>query len=220
MSAFLNIQFGEIEKDKSRSDIEVFFEHNGLGRTYAEFPKAKFTPGFVCLSETVLLDIFSANKETWAITKQKIQALGTMVVKKADAQAFVQDHKAFLIDALFGHNGFKDVSLQDQTEMKTKLKLKGTVCTNGLVLHALAYDISVLRHKAAREAAGDDVDEADEQDYVDDAFLEIEDIISDTDLDNLDQVDMESNMDGTDVQDLEVPTEIASQSVYKGYAIN
>lgn len=60
MNAFLNIQFGEIEKDKSQSDIQVFFEHNGLDRTYSEFPKAKLTPGFVHLSEDVLLDTFPA----------------------------------------------------------------------------------------------------------------------------------------------------------------
>ncbi|KAG0224215.1 hypothetical protein BGX31_008143 [Mortierella sp. GBA43] len=105
--------------------------------------------------------------------------------------------------------------------METKLKLKGTVCTNGLALHALAYDTSVLRPKAAREAADDDgIDKDNEQDHIDDAFLDIEDIINDIDLDSLDQVDMGSSMEGTDVQEHGGPTEVASQYVYKGYVIN
>lgn len=63
------------------------------------------------------------------------------------------------MDRPFGHNGYRNVSLQDQTDQATKYKLKGTICTNGLVCHLLAYDTSVLRPKAARENSQEDDNE-------------------------------------------------------------
>ncbi|KAF9994217.1 hypothetical protein BGZ65_010178 [Modicella reniformis] len=50
--------------------------------TYADFSKAKLTPSFMNFSETVLLDIFSANKNTWSILKRKLEALGAHIASK------------------------------------------------------------------------------------------------------------------------------------------
>ncbi|KAF9991484.1 hypothetical protein BGZ65_000552, partial [Modicella reniformis] len=194
---------------------------NGLKCTYTDFPKARLTPGFIHFSETVLLDVFSANKETWMILKNKLEACGADIKTKQNAKDFVQTHKARLITELFGHHGYRDVSLQEQTDRETKFKLKGTVCTNGLVLHAMAYDTSVLRPKAAREAAehGDpDNEEQDSEqpDYdadleIDDAFIDLDELADDTDLNGLEgNVELESLEGSIDLGGLEDDIDLGS----------
>jgi hypothetical protein len=199
------------------NDIEFFFQQNGTNK-YADFPKAALTPGFVNFSETVLLDIFWANKDTKAILQAKLQEDG-VGDKKNSAKQFVLDHKAKLVDRLFGHNGYRNVSLQDQTDQATKYKLKGTICTNGLVCHLLAYDMSVLRPKAARENSQEDDNEDMDQHDVDDGeidepFLEIPDDFSVED----DTIINESG--DNDNPQTPSSTSTAEPSIYKGLVIN
>ncbi|KAI8349515.1 hypothetical protein B0O80DRAFT_501243 [Mortierella sp. GBAus27b] len=210
-SHYRNCDF-EIEKNKEMNDIEFFFLHNGTSKTYADFPKAALRPGFVNFSETVLIDIFWANKDTKAILQARLREDDVGDTKQS-VQQFVQDHKARLVDKLFGHNGYNNASLQEQTDKPTKLKLKGTVCTNGLVLHVLAYDTSVLRPKAAREKASrEDEDDMDSNDFdgmdVDDPFI--------------DPDDFEIEDDDTDVKPGDNHPQSAStaQDTYKGLTIN
>ncbi|KAF9921030.1 hypothetical protein BGZ67_000799, partial [Mortierella alpina] len=157
------------DREDNTNAIVYFFEHNRQAQEFRDFPKAKWAPGFVFLSESDLVHILSSAK--------------TM----AQAEKLVVASKGVLIQNLFFNtnsdqrlNGYSGkVSLQKDTSRQTKLKLRGTICTNGLQLHLLAHDTSTTRRR--REKVQDDDDDDDdlfgaahniETDFqLDDAFI-------------------------------------------------
>ncbi|KAF9284158.1 hypothetical protein BGZ68_004853 [Mortierella alpina] len=151
-SHFRNAEFGEKNEDEEKSDIEFFFEMNKVTSTYADFPKAALKQGFVCLSESALIDILWANPATKNITIRILKVLGQedgvrkekRGAKKEDladddeaevedfstkkaATEYVLHHKARFINALFGHGQYRQASLQ-QDQVATHYKIKGTIC--------------------------------------------------------------------------------------------
>jgi hypothetical protein len=167
----------------------------------------------------VLPDVFWANDGTRKIIQGKLKALGVESSKKQSAQMFVQDHKVSLIDGLFGHQGFRKVSLQDQTDLKTKFKLKGTVCTNGLVINALAYDTTAFRRKtAAKEMTGQGTEDNEdiEQDVDNNDDFERQDFEESSEIDDafFDPSDNPSDDPQTDNNPTTAP------SIYRGSIIN
>ncbi|KAF9920677.1 hypothetical protein BGZ67_001049, partial [Mortierella alpina] len=140
----------EKNEDKDKSDIEFFFEKNGLAGSYADFPKDSLKQGFICLSESTLIDIFWAHPATKTFTQHILSALGQEGSTKKAAKEFVLHHKALFINELFGHGQFRHASLQED-QLATHYKLKGTVVTNGHVLDMLAYDTKYHRPTAAQE---------------------------------------------------------------------
>ncbi|KAG0209025.1 hypothetical protein BGX31_002226, partial [Mortierella sp. GBA43] len=195
-SHYRNATFEVEKEDKTKSDIKFFFEQNGSHR-YTDFPKAKWAPGFVNISEVVLLDIFSVEQRTWNVVKDLLGKTDITIRTKEDAKTSVLDNKGSLVDTLFGHHGYRNVSLQGQTESTTKFKLKGTICTDGLVTHLLAYDTSVLRPKAAYGEDGPDDNL--ETDHPEDLDTEIDDAF--LDLENDEDLEMESTHDDGDLDD-------------------
>ncbi|KAF9942952.1 hypothetical protein BGZ70_006057, partial [Mortierella alpina] len=153
------------------SDIEHFFQMNTQGQ-YCDFPTAKFGTGFVVLPECVLLDIFYARDDTKSIIKGVLQQLGeedSVSAKrtgqpetfryKVAAQDYSRDHIGRLMEALFGTGLYGSVSVQ-QDPAATKYRLKGSIITNGLEVHLLAYDTQSPRPRKAAESKSDDDDAA------------------------------------------------------------
>ncbi|KAI8356067.1 hypothetical protein B0O80DRAFT_425702 [Mortierella sp. GBAus27b] len=173
-SHYRNATFEVEKEDKTKSDIKFFFEQNGSHR-YTDFPKAK----------------------TWNVVKDLLGKTDITIRTKEDAKTSVLDNKGSLVDTLFGHHGYRNVSLQGQTESTTKFKLKGTICTDGLVTHLLAYDTSVLRPKAAYGEDGPDDNL--ETDHPEDLDTEIDDAF--LDLENDEDLEMESTHDDGDLDD-------------------
>jgi hypothetical protein len=114
----------------------------------------------VFISEHGLLDIFWSDEKTKEILK-RLLGLGDSATK-AEAENLVLSRKGFLISTLFYNpdkQGRKDgyhrkVSLQESTQ-DTKFKMKGTICTNGLILNLLAYDITQLKPRSDFKAKDD-----------------------------------------------------------------
>ncbi|KAF9276140.1 hypothetical protein BGZ68_010242 [Mortierella alpina] len=153
------------------SDIDHFFNMNKEGQ-YCDFPTAKFRTGFVVLPECVLLDIFYAREDTKGIVQELLQRLGQedlVLCKrtgqpetfrfKAAAHEYCRDHIGRLIEALFGTGFYGSVSIQ-QDPAATKYKLKGSIVTNGLEVHLLAYDTMSPKPRKAAESKSDDDDAA------------------------------------------------------------
>ncbi|KAF9941401.1 hypothetical protein BGZ65_003798 [Modicella reniformis] len=67
------------------------------------------------------------------------------------------------------------LSLQDDEDAKTRYKLRGTICTDGLVLNLLAYDTDQQKRKSKDAKGPDDMDlvtDTDRSIELDDAFLD------------------------------------------------
>ncbi|KAF9969304.1 hypothetical protein BGZ75_002986, partial [Mortierella antarctica] len=131
---------------------------------YCDFPKAKLATGFVVLSETALLDIFYARDDTKKIVQDILCELGqedrTMNKKKRmefetfrfknAAVEYVRDHIGRFMERLFGCGGYASVSVQQNVSV-SRYRLKGSIVTNGLEVHLLAYDTKCPRRKADKE---------------------------------------------------------------------
>jgi len=161
------------------SAVEYFFIRNQIEKKYKDFPQTGYAPGYSFLSEHAIVDILWPDKTTR-------EALGILLnlrkgYPKTDAEKAVLSHKGLLISRLFYDpdtelriDGYhRKVSLQDD-EASTRYKLRGTVCTDGLVLNLLAYDTSQQRRKGKAKVNEDD-DLAEASDLaleLDDAFLD------------------------------------------------
>jgi hypothetical protein len=119
-----------------------------------------------------LLDIFYAREDTKSIIQEVLQQLGQedLVLSKrtgqpetfrfkAAAHEYCRDHIGRLMEALFGTGFYGSVSVQ-QNPAATKYKLKGSIVTNGLEVHLLAYDTLSPRSRKAAESKSDDDDAA------------------------------------------------------------
>ncbi|ORZ14944.1 hypothetical protein BCR41DRAFT_386782 [Lobosporangium transversale] len=152
----------DVEKtNEDMSDIEFFLRENKKVKKYSDFPTSPWPPGYVYLSEHVLVDILWANEDT----KQLLERILPLDNPSKTAMfECVQGTKGVLIQALFcdigGDRmvlGYRDkVSLQSQGKDLTRFKLKGTISTNGLVLNLLAYDTTQTKRQQQS-----DVDEED-----------------------------------------------------------
>ncbi|KAG9321155.1 hypothetical protein KVV02_007730 [Mortierella alpina] len=155
------------DREDSTNAIVYFFEHNRQAQEFRDFPKAKWAPGFVVLSESEFTYCGS------------VKTVG-------QAEKLVVASKGVLIQILFFStnsdqrlNGYSGkVSLQKDTSRQTKLKLRGTICTNGLQLLLLAHDTSTTRRR--REKVQDDNDNDDD----DDLFGAAQNIEADVQLDD------------------------------------
>ncbi|KAF9952014.1 hypothetical protein BGZ65_005594 [Modicella reniformis] len=62
MNAVYCLQFSEDdERPADRNTIDFFFEKNPQMHKFSDFPKAKFAPGFVHLSESDMVDLLYSN---------------------------------------------------------------------------------------------------------------------------------------------------------------
>ncbi|KAF8936078.1 hypothetical protein BGZ58_004639, partial [Dissophora ornata] len=180
----------DMERPDDVNAIDFFFEKNAQHREFADFAKAKFAHGFVFLSEADLAHIFFSNAETKPIISRELG-----VTASSAAETMVTGKKGILIEKLLYRldpvkrfdGYYKKVSLQSDRQRRTKFKLRGTICTNGLVLHLLAHDTTTTRRRATplphQISKGDDDDDDEDdgealfrdlnEDYeLDDAFLE------------------------------------------------
>ncbi len=152
---------------------------------YCDFPKAKLAAGFVILPERSLMDIFYARDNTKKIAQDILCELGredqTMNKKGTDLETFrfknaaveyVRDHIGRFMERLLGCGGYKSVSVQ-QNGSECRYLLKGSIVTNGLEVHLLAYDMKCPRRK---EAISSNQEENPDQDLASnmDAEMEIE----------------------------------------------
>ncbi|KAF9271168.1 hypothetical protein BGZ68_004120, partial [Mortierella alpina] len=123
---------------------------NAKDRQFADFPKAKFAPGYVFLSEANLVQILFSNNATKGIISR---VMGDATSKAAEQH--VVRTKGWLIKRLFYNtasrkrfDGYhRKVRLQSNGNGSGRFKLRGTVCTNGLVLNLLAYDEMAPRRR-------------------------------------------------------------------------
>ncbi|KAG0300025.1 hypothetical protein BGZ99_003944, partial [Dissophora globulifera] len=162
---------------------------------FSDFPKAKLAPGFVYFAERNLAQLFFINIQTRPILAR---ILGLALISKQTE--FVIANRGELVRRLFYNvsqsrriDGYhRRVALQgdvSQAAQGRRLKLRGTICTNGLVLNLLAIDTSKLRPRkqAKKMEFGRDADEVDSDlfnvdnpgEQLDDAFLP-EDILDKT----------------------------------------
>ncbi|KAF9574392.1 hypothetical protein EC968_006552 [Mortierella alpina] len=147
---YLGSKFGEEERPDEANPIEYFFEKNREDRQFADFPKGKFAPGYIFLSEADLVNILYSSPATQPIIAKVMEGSS-----KTAAEKSVVGTKGVLIKQLFYDtdsqkrlDGYhRKVSLQRDTAKTTKYKLRGTICTNGLVLNLLAYDTTAPRRK-------------------------------------------------------------------------
>ncbi|KAK3815058.1 MAG: hypothetical protein J3Q66DRAFT_402029 [Benniella sp.] len=196
-SHYRNCDLG-IENVGQISDIEFFFLHRGQ-QNYCDFVKASFLPSYVDLSESVLLDILSQDKTCWTIVLKTMRTLGPLSGKPNLTKGAIRDHanshKGSIINWLFGHDGYNNLSLQEHSHVESKFKLKGTINTDGLVLHLLAYDTTIMRPKAKKQAESDHQDDLDMLDQ-DDEDLQFECM-----FDELQELDLEGVFD--ELEDLD-----------------
>ncbi|KAG9319191.1 hypothetical protein KVV02_003033 [Mortierella alpina] len=114
------------------------------------FPRTKFAPGHIYLSEADLVNILYSTPATQPIIAKLMGGSS-----KTAAEKNVVGTKGILIKSLFHDtdsekrlDGYhKKVSLQKDTAKNTKYMLLGTISTNGLVLNLLAYDTTAPRKK-------------------------------------------------------------------------
>lgn len=94
-----------------------------------------------------------------------LSTLGSLSGKPKLTKGDIKDHancrKGSVINWLFGHDGYNSLSLQEHSHVESKFKLKGTINTDGLVLHLLAYDTTIIRPKAKKQAESDQQDDLD-----------------------------------------------------------
>ncbi|KAI1304589.1 hypothetical protein EDD11_005084 [Mortierella claussenii] len=124
--------FGEDEqRPGDKNVVEYFFERNRQERMFANIPKAKFTLSFVYLSEANIAHIlYSGNASTVAVAKRVLKNSSAIV-----AEIAVDLCKDYL------------------------LKLRGTICTNGLQLNLLAYDTTAPRRRSTQAPASQNDDD-------------------------------------------------------------
>ncbi|KAF9279603.1 hypothetical protein BGZ74_002807, partial [Mortierella antarctica] len=67
---------GDEHQDPTRSAIENFFIRNGARRSFTDFPKARFAPGFVYLTEECLVDALWATEPTKLLLRTVLCRLG------------------------------------------------------------------------------------------------------------------------------------------------
>ncbi|KAI1286575.1 hypothetical protein EDD11_000230, partial [Mortierella claussenii] len=195
----------EFEEDMKRPEntnaITFFFEQNNVKHMFRDFCRARLAPTFIYLSEEDLVHILSTDPTTRGILLRVLSCSSDNQARK-----YVVDNKGVLIDRLFYNttrvgltrrDGYQDkVSLQSVKAVgaKEKYKIKGTICTNGLVLHLMAYDTTQARPKrkpAKDNAPADDDDEMadlfgmeDNAFELDVAFLDDQSTDDDSDLEN------------------------------------
>ena len=134
---------------------------------FADFPKAKLATGFVVLPESALMDVFYARDDTKKIVQDILFELGqedqVMNKKKTGFETFrfknaaleyVRDHIGRFMERLFGCGGYASASVQ-QDVSSSRYLLKGSIVTNGLEVHLLAYDTRCPRRKSAQEEKPD-----------------------------------------------------------------
>ncbi len=146
---YLGSKFGEDQRPEEANAIEYFFEKNGQDPQFIDFPKGKFAPGHIFLSEADLVNILYSTPATKPIITRILGG-----ASKTAAEKSVVETKGMLIKLMFYNtesekrlDGYhKKVSLQNDTDV-TKYKLRGTISTNGVVLNLLAYDTTAPRRK-------------------------------------------------------------------------
>jgi len=134
---------------------------------FTDFPKAKLATGFVILPESALMDVFYARDDTKKIVQAILFELGqddqVLNRKNTDFETFrfktaaleyVRDHIGRFMEWLFGCGGYSSVSVQ-QNASNSHYLLKGSIVTNGLEVHLLAYDTRCPRRKANNEEKPD-----------------------------------------------------------------
>ncbi|KAF9915514.1 hypothetical protein BX616_005993 [Lobosporangium transversale] len=141
------------QRPGNKNPIDYFFEKNSQTGKFADFPKSKHMPTFIYLSEEDLLHIFHGHEDTRCKALHALELANDATV--AEAVRLVLRCKGLLINSLLcpvrtrrrinGYHG--KMGLQMDT-LSDRFKLKGTICTNGLVLNLLSYDTTKERPKA------------------------------------------------------------------------
>ncbi|KAI7831558.1 hypothetical protein BC939DRAFT_437411, partial [Gamsiella multidivaricata] len=179
------------ERPEAVNPIDYFFEKNTEKRMFADFVKAKFAAGFVFLSEADLVHLFYTSNTTRPII---VRMLSDTTSNAAEAK--VVGKKGILIEKLLYRldpatrfdGYYRKVSLQSDRQHHTRFKLRGSICTNGLVLHLLAHDTTTTRRRAPRQSIrGDDDEEEHDNDDDGDGDEDVtlfHDVDGDYDLDD------------------------------------
>lgn len=162
------------------SSVEFFFARNDIEKKYKDFPHARYSPSCSFLSEHALVDILWSD----ATTREALRVVLDLDEKalKSDAEQIVLSRKGILISKLFYDTGsdkrlsgyHNKLSLQEE-DANTRYKLRGTICTDGLVLNLLAYDTHQLRRRTKETKVREDADLVAEADWsveLDDPFLD------------------------------------------------
>lgn len=179
-SHFRNAQFEVENKDPSMSAVEFFFIRNSIEKKYKDFPQAHFAPRFSFFSEHAMVDVLWGDDVTRGALRV-VLGLDENAGKRT-VEETVQNRKGLLISKIFYDTNAKDrlsgyhnkLSLQDGIA-DTRYKLRGTICTDGLVLNLLAYDTHQKKHKSKDSKSSDDMDLETDTDWsleLDDAFLD------------------------------------------------
>ncbi|KAK3808006.1 MAG: hypothetical protein J3R72DRAFT_428451 [Linnemannia gamsii] len=193
-SSFSGDDGKDLEPPKDNVDRVCWFHiHNWTRDEYAHFPKSRFTPTFVHLSEADMLEVFYLDETARAIALERLE-----VKTISQARKLVVEKKGLLIQLLLypveadlmpRPSGYHDNLTLQSNGRTSKLKLRGTICSNGLELHLLAYDTTKLRRSpknkdgSTDDCSGSDADldglfdepGEDEDDLLDEPVLDLDD---------------------------------------------
>ncbi|KAI1306688.1 hypothetical protein EDD11_004691, partial [Mortierella claussenii] len=162
-------QHASFDEDEERPETEspivyFFFRKNRDPKVFADFAMSKLSPSFISLSECDLLHILQRHPVGWKLA-QKILSCQTI----RDAEQAVWRSKGRLIERLLYKTGGKRrdgynwrTSLQQQSDQKTRFKLRGLLATSGLQLHLIAFDTSKPRYQRPWKGKEKDKDDEDE----------------------------------------------------------
>ncbi|KAI7819725.1 hypothetical protein BC939DRAFT_251896 [Gamsiella multidivaricata] len=187
---YYGAKFSENEgRPKYVNPIDYFFEKNTEKRMFADFVKAKFAAGFMFLSEADLVHLFYTSDKARSIIARLLSdtAAYTAEAKVVGKKGILIEKLLYRLDPATHFDGYyKKASLQSDRQHHTRFKLRGVICTNGLVLHLLAYDTMTTRRRAPHQSIrGDDDDEGGHDDDDDDEDLTLfHDVDGDYDLDD------------------------------------
>ncbi|KAF9945428.1 hypothetical protein BGZ72_001341, partial [Mortierella alpina] len=147
---YMGSDFGDRKCPEGVNPIQFFVQENEKDHQFADFPKARFAPGYVFLSEANLVHILFSSDETKGIIQR---VTGDATAQAAEER--VVRIRGWLIQQLFYNtasgkrfDGYhRKVRLQSAPDGGEKFRLRGTICTNGLVLNLLAYDTTAPRRR-------------------------------------------------------------------------
>ncbi|KAI7817406.1 hypothetical protein BC939DRAFT_466047 [Gamsiella multidivaricata] len=192
------------ERPEAVNPIDYFFEKNTEKRMFADFVKAKFAAGFVSLSKADLVHLFYTSNTTRPIIARLLSdtAAHTAEAKVVGKRGILIEKLLYRLHPAMRFDGYyRKVSLQSDRQHHTRFKLRGIICTNGLVLHLLAHDTTTTRRRAPRQSIRGDDDDEEEHDDDDDDDDNDEDVTLFHDVDgdyDLDDAFLESGGDESD----------------------
>ncbi|KAF9571041.1 hypothetical protein EC968_001075 [Mortierella alpina] len=163
-SHYENATFLGVDADPNSSVIRKFFGLNAKENRYKDFPKAKFSPSSITLSEDGLCHLLYGNTPSENLLKAVMQPHTTEVKKlptrsKATSGGPFLDHTTgILVRTLFGVGQHQGVLLISEEHNKDSRVLRPAFHTDGLTITLLAHNLAMpkKKNKTDDDGAGGD----------------------------------------------------------------